>query len=86
MEEIIREEEIDGIVQRILADFRQGKNIDEVNIFNKPDKSEVREMVENLFRIVYPGYFRDKSFKIYNPRNSFSVTIGYAGSFFTNSL
>ena len=52
MEDIIREEEIDGIVQRVLADFRQGKNIDEVNIFNKPDKSEVREMVNNLFRIV----------------------------------
>ena len=75
MEDIIREEEIDGIVQRVLADFRQGKNIDEVNIFNKPDKSEVREMVNNLFRIVYPGYFRDRSFKIYNPRNSFAVTI-----------
>ena len=75
MEDIIREEEIDGIVQRVLADFRQGKNIDEVNIFNKPDKAEVREMVNNLFRIVYPGYFRDRSFKIYNPRNSFAVTI-----------
>lgn len=75
MEDIIREEEIDSIVQRVLADFRQGKNIDEVNIFNKPDKSEVREMVNNLFRIVYPGYFRDRSFKIYNPRNSFAVTI-----------
>ncbi len=75
MEEIIREEEIDGIVQRVLADFRQGKNIDDIDILNKPDKSEVREMVNNLFRIVFPGYFRDRSFKIYNPRNSFAVTV-----------
>ncbi len=75
MEEIIREEEIDGIVQRVLADYRQGKNIDEVNIYNKPDKSEVREMINNLFRIIYPGYFRDRSFKIYNPRNSIAVAI-----------
>ncbi len=75
MEEIINEAEIDGIVQRVLADYRQGKNIDEVNIYNKPDKPEVREIVNNLFRIVFPGYFRDRTFKIYNPRNSFAVTI-----------
>ncbi len=75
MEEIIREEEIDGIVQRVLADFRQQKNIDDADIFNKPDKAEVRDIVKNLFRIVFPGYFRDRSFKIYNPRNFFAVTI-----------
>ena len=75
MDEIIREEEIDGIVKRILADYRLDRNIDEDNIFNKPDKSEVREIVNNLFRIVYPGYFRDRSYKIYNARNSFAVSI-----------
>ncbi len=75
MEDIIREEEIDGIVQRVLADYRLRRNIDETDIFNKPDKSEVRKMVDDLFRIIYPGYFRDRSHKIYNPRNSFAVTI-----------
>lgn len=75
MDDVIREEEIDGIVQRVLADFRHGKNIDEVNIYNKPDKTEVREIVCNLFRIIFPGYFRERTFKIYNPRNSFAVTI-----------
>lgn len=68
-------EEIDLIVKNILADFDGKKNIDAVDIFNKPDKNEVRELVKNLFRIVYPGYFRDKSFKIYNPENSYAVII-----------
>ena len=75
MEELVREEEIDGIVQRVLADFRQGKNIDEIDIYNKPDKTEVRQMVKDLFRVIFPGYFRDRTYKIYNPRNSFAVTI-----------
>ena len=75
MGDIIRQEEIDGIVQTILADYEKGRNIDEDNIFNKPDKGEVRKMVDDLFRIVFPGYFRDRSFKIYNPRNSFAITI-----------
>lgn len=75
MDSVIREDEIDGIVARVLSDFNGRKNIDAINIFNKPDKTEVRDIVHNLFRIIYPGYFRERTFKIYNPKNSFAVTI-----------
>ncbi|MBQ9813977.1 MAG: serine acetyltransferase [Thermoguttaceae bacterium] len=75
MEEIIKEGEVREIVEATLADFDGGKNIDAVNIDNKPDKSEVRELLDNLFRLVFPGYFRERSFKYYNPRNSFAVTV-----------
>ncbi len=75
MSKIIKEEEINEIVQNIIADFDGSKNIDAVNIFNKPDKAEVIELVNNLIRVIYPGYFRDKSYKIYNPNNSFAVNI-----------
>ena len=75
MSNIIKEEEIDRIVNTIIADFDGEKNIDAKNIFNKPDKSEVIELVDNLIRFIYPGYFRDKSYKIYNPKNSFAVNI-----------
>ena len=69
MDEIISEKEIDGIVQNVINDYGKGRNIDEINIFNKPDKNEVRAVVQDLFRIVFPGYFRDRTFKIYNPVN-----------------
>ena len=76
MSTLVKEQqEIDVIVKDILADFDGRKNIDAVDIFNKPDKREVQELVKNLFKIVYPGYFRDKSFKIYNPSNSYAVII-----------
>ena len=75
MAEYIKEEEIDGIVEKVLADFEGGKNIDAVDIYSNPDKAEIRQIVINLFQIVYPGYFRQKTYKIYNPKNSFAVTI-----------
>ena len=76
MSTLVKEQqEIDVIVKDILADFDGRKNIDAVDIFNKPYKREVHELVKNLFKIVYPGYFRDKSFKIYNPSNSYAVII-----------
>ena len=72
---MIREEEIESIVQNIFSDYEGEKTIDAINIYNKPDKAEVRELVNNLFMIIYPGYFRDRSYKIYNPQNIFSVII-----------
>ncbi len=75
MSGIIRENEIDDIVQSIFKDFESGKNIDALNIYNKPDRSEVIDLVETMFRVIYPGYFRDRSYKIYNPKNSLAVTI-----------
>ena len=75
MGNIIKEDEIDGIVRELYADLGGKKNIDAVSIYNKPDKGEVRDLVNDLFRVVYPGYYRDRSVKIYNPKNTFAVTV-----------
>ncbi len=69
------EEEVGKIIQDIFKDYAGDKNIDVVDIYNKPDRAEVQELVDNLFMIVYPGYFRDRSYKIYNPDHSFAVNI-----------
>ena len=75
MNGIIVEAEIENIVDTVISDFDGDKTIDAVDIFNKPDKAEVTILVENLLRIIYPGYFRDRTYKIYNPNNSFAITI-----------
>ena len=69
------EKEIREIVDHILESYEGSKNIDAPEIYNKPDKEEVIKLVQHMFRIVYPGYFRDRSTKIYNPQNSFAVNI-----------
>ena len=75
MSDRIREEEIDGIVKLILSDLNGGKNIDAENIENNPDKTEVRQIVHHLSRLVFPGFFRDRTFKLYNLKNSVAVTV-----------
>ena len=75
MNDIIKENEIDQIVQKIFENFDGGKTIDEINMFNKPDKMEVHDLIQDLFGIIYPGYFRDRSYKTYNPKNSLVVSI-----------
>ena len=75
MENISKEKEIDDIVQKISSSLDGTKNIDALSIYNKPDKTEVRELVNKLYRVIYPGYYRDRSVKIYNPKNTFAVTV-----------
>lgn len=75
MKDFVIEEEVENIVGFILEDYKNEKDIDRINIFNKPDKAEVIDIVNKLLQIVFPGYFRDKSFKIYNPENSLSVIV-----------
>ena len=70
-----KENYIDVIVQKILSDIDGEKNIDAFNIYNKPDKDEVTDILFKLIRIVYPGYFKERAYKIYNLKNSLAVTI-----------
>ena len=46
-----------------------------MDMFNLPDKKVIVDIVEKLMQIIYPGYFRDKSFKIYNANNNLSMLI-----------
>ena len=53
------EQQIEGVVDGILADYRHGRDIDQMDIFRHPDKDVVVELIGKLRRIIFPGYFRD---------------------------
>ena len=49
------EQQIEGIVDGILDDYRHGREIDKLNPFVHPDKETVVDIIYKLIRIVYPG-------------------------------
>ena len=71
----IIEHEISQITKSILDDYGTGRNIDKMDLFNQPSKEEIIAIVEDLLKIVYPGYYRDRSYKIYNIKSNSAVTI-----------
>ena len=71
----IIEHEISQITKSILDDYGTGRNIDKMDLFNQPSKEEIIAIVEDLLKIVYPGYYRDRSYKIYNIKSNSTVTI-----------
>lgn len=70
------EQEIQGIVDIILGDYEQKRPIDKIeDLFNQPNKDEIVAIVNKMLKIVYPGYYRDKTHKIYNVQNNLSLII-----------
>lgn len=69
------EEQIEGVVDSILEDYRYNRDIDKIDPFRHPDKDIVIDIISKLRRIVFPGYFRDKNYRIYNAKHNLSMLI-----------
>ena len=69
------EEKIESVVDSILSDYKGGRDIDRIELFRQPDKDVVIDIIEKLRRIVFPGYFRDKNYRVYNAKHNLSMLI-----------
>lgn len=74
MQNII-EQNIGSILSDIMDDYKKGRAIDKTDIYNQPDKKEVISILKNLLCIVYPGFYRDKTYKIYHLDHTVSTLI-----------
>ena len=69
------EQQVENIVDTILVDYRNGRSIDRIDTFSHPDKEVIIDMIGKLLRIVYPGFSRDKNYRIYNAHHHLSMLI-----------
>ncbi len=69
-------EDAERTVNNILRDYEKGRNIDMFdNQFNQPNKEVIIGIIDNLIKIVYPGYFGDRMYKSYNRGNHIATLI-----------
>ena len=69
------EKTIEALVDSILLDYQNHRDIDKLDLKRHPDKDVIIDMIGKLLRIVYPGYSRDKSYRIYNAKHNLSMLI-----------
>ena len=69
------ENRIEQVVDSILEDYRSGRDIDRLELLRCPDRDVIIDIIEKLRRIVFPGYFRDKNYHIYNAKHNLSMLI-----------
>lgn len=69
-------QDAERIVDAILKDYEKQRTIDRINErCEQPDKDEIIGIIDNLIKIIYPGYFRDFTYKSYNPGNHVATLI-----------
>lgn len=67
------ESDINSIMNDLLGDYKEGKNIDKIKTFDHPDKDVIIDILTSLRKIIFPGYFKNKSFRVYTVRNNISM-------------
>ena len=63
------EEQLKEITQEIMDDYKQGRDIDKMNVFDQPERDVVVDIVNKMLNILFPGYYRDKTYKFFNLEN-----------------
>jgi len=69
------EQNIEAVVDAILEDYRHGRDIDRIKQLGQPDRDAVIDIIDKLRRIVFPGYFKEKTYRIYNAKHNLSMLI-----------
>lgn len=65
--------DIDSIVSEILADYKEEKIINKTDVSDQPDKDAVNDILSKIFKMIFPGYIREKSYKFYNLNSRLTV-------------
>lgn len=69
------EREINGLVGEILDDYKKARSIDNINIFEQADKEIVIDILNKLRQIIFPGYFKNKAYRIYTAKNNLTMLL-----------
>ncbi len=69
------EEKIQYTLNLILNDYQNDRTIDTIRNFDLPDNDVLVDILESMKKIVFPGYFRNNSLKIYTVSNQTSMLL-----------
>ncbi len=69
------EDKVKDMIASIVSDYKKGRDIDKTAVYEQPDQETVIAIVRKMLRIIYPGYYRDNVFKVYNVDSNLTVWI-----------
>ena len=68
-------ERLQELERLILRDYGKGRVIDRLAPFTQPDPDVIKELTGKLLRVIFPGFFIDRAYRVYNLKNSVSNLI-----------
>ena len=69
------QQQIGSLVDTLLADYQTDRTIDAVIAFDQPNKEIVIDIIHKLRKIIFPGYYRAQSYRVYTVRNQTTMLL-----------
>lgn len=69
------EKDVNYLVEKIMTDYEQGRDIDAVEDFVHPNRDDIIKIITQLQNIIFPGYYKNKNYRIYTVRNNLSMQL-----------
>lgn len=73
--ECSEQKDVNEIIDRIMDDYAHDRDIDSMEVFHQPDSDVIKDIINKLLRVFYPGFYRERVYKYYNERNNLAVLI-----------
>ena len=67
--------QINNLVETLTEDYGRGRTIDEIKMFEYPNKETVIDILEKLKLVIYPGYHRNRNYRTYTVRNNIAILL-----------
>ncbi len=69
------ENKVNDLVEKLMTDYSQGRDIDAVENFVHPNKDDIVKIITQIQNIIFPGYYKNKTYRIYTVRNNLSMQL-----------
>lgn len=69
------EKDVNRLVETLMTDYEQGRDIDAVEDFVHPNRDDIIKIITQLQNIIFPGYYKNKNYRIYTVRNNLSMQL-----------
>lgn len=69
------ENDVNHLVESIITDYEKGRDIDIVEDFMHPNKDIIVKIIDQIQNIIFPGYYKNKNYRIYTIRNNLSMQL-----------
>lgn len=69
------DDEVLALTELVLEDYKKDSIIDRMDTFNQPDQEKIVEILNKLLRLIYPGHFREGTYKVHSTRSNLSMLV-----------
>ena len=75
MDETVFAKKLTSITNAILLDYQGDRAINRMDLLRQPDRTTLIDILNNLLKVLFPGYFKNGVYKIYHISSSIPVLI-----------